>query len=414
MSQNTSDPDRIERDLGETRARLDSRLSELQERLSPGQILDDLMRYFRGSEGADFGRNLLDNVKSNPLPAAVTGIGLAWLMASNQRPQQATYGTDASFTPATSGSGRVRVSGSAYGSAQGSAQTAYNATAERLRLAEQGVVRQQDEAESAYTTRLDEARGRALGLTQQAQETAASFSQRVKDAISSATQSVAQGASAASTAVTQGAHDLRDQVSGAAQSAAGRASGHLAYGGQAAQDLGGRLASTLSDSPILLGALGLAAGALLGALIPQSREEEDALGNIAGQVRGTARGAAQEAIDRGSRVAQAVVDAGRQSVSDKGLAGQTSVGGLVDAALSGKLAGTAGEVARDALRAADEAARKEGLDPASGSGSTPSASGSSAKPSASGGGSTPSASGSGGGSGSTSSASGSGTKPSAT
>ena len=367
MSENTSDPDRIERDLGETRARLDSRLSELQERLSPGQILDDLMHYFRGSEGADFGRNLLDNVKANPLPAAVTGIGLAWLMASNQRPYQET---NTAFAPASPGSTRVRVSGSAYGSGQAT----YDTMAERLRLAEQGVVRQQDEAESAYTTRLDEARGRALGMARQAQETAESFSQRVKDAINSATQSVAQGASAAATAATQGAHDLRDRVSGAAQSAAGRASGQLAYGGQAAQDLGGRLASTLSDNLILLGALGLAAGALLGALIPQSHEEEEALGNIAGQVRDTARGAAQEAMDRGSRVAQAVVDAGRQSASEHGLANQTSVGGLVDAALSGKLAGSAGEVARDALRAGDEAVRKEGLDPARGGGSTPSTS----------------------------------------
>ncbi len=58
MSENTSDPDRIESDLDRTRARLDSRLSELQDRLSPGQVLDDLMGYFRGSEGADFGRNL--------------------------------------------------------------------------------------------------------------------------------------------------------------------------------------------------------------------------------------------------------------------------------------------------------------------------------------------------------------------
>ena len=367
MSQNTSDPDRIERDLGATRARLDSRLSELQERLSPGQILDDLMHYFRGSEGADFGRNLLDNVKSNPLPAAVTGIGLAWLMATNQRSQHDAYGTDAAFAPSTSHSPRVRVSGSAYGSGQ----TTHDTVAERLRLAEQGVVRQQDEAEGVYTTRLDEARGHALGMTRQAQETAESFSQRIKGAVNAATQSVAQGASAAAAAVTQGTHDLRDRVSGAAQSATGRAGGQLAYGGQAAQDLGGRLASTLSDNPVLLGALGLAAGALLGALVPQSREEENALGNIAGQVRDTARGAAQEAIDRGSRVAQAVVDAGRQSAGEQGLAGGTSVGGLVDAALSGKLAGSAGEVARDALRAGDEAVRKEGLNPAGG-GSKPS------------------------------------------
>ena len=39
---------RIEQDLDRTRARLGSHLSELQDRLSPGQVLDDLMGYFRG------------------------------------------------------------------------------------------------------------------------------------------------------------------------------------------------------------------------------------------------------------------------------------------------------------------------------------------------------------------------------
>src|SRR3954451_15711571 len=83
MSDATSEPDRIERDLEHTRARMDNHLNALQDRLSPGQILDDMMAYFRGSEGADFTRNLTDNVRSNPLPAALTGIGLTWLMASN-------------------------------------------------------------------------------------------------------------------------------------------------------------------------------------------------------------------------------------------------------------------------------------------------------------------------------------------
>jgi hypothetical protein len=46
MSASEADPDRIEEDLARTRARMDGRLSALQERLSPGQILDDLMAYF--------------------------------------------------------------------------------------------------------------------------------------------------------------------------------------------------------------------------------------------------------------------------------------------------------------------------------------------------------------------------------
>jgi hypothetical protein len=72
----------IEEELKVTRARMDHRLGELRERLTPGQLLDDAVDYFRTSGGLDFGRNLMASVRDNPLPVAVTGIGLAWLMLS--------------------------------------------------------------------------------------------------------------------------------------------------------------------------------------------------------------------------------------------------------------------------------------------------------------------------------------------
>src|ERR1700744_3093997 len=83
MTDVSVEQDLIERDLAQTRARMDTRLNDLQDRLSPGQVIDDLMTYFRGSEGGDFARNLMTSVRDNPLPAALTGIGLTWLMASS-------------------------------------------------------------------------------------------------------------------------------------------------------------------------------------------------------------------------------------------------------------------------------------------------------------------------------------------
>lgn len=97
----TSNPAHIERDLDETRSRLGNHLNELQDRLSPGQVLDDLMGYFRGSEGAAFGQNLVANIRANPMPAAITGIGLAWLMASNPRGTHSRPPSSRSVTPRT-------------------------------------------------------------------------------------------------------------------------------------------------------------------------------------------------------------------------------------------------------------------------------------------------------------------------
>lgn len=348
MSSNTSDPGRIERDLDQTRSRLGSHLSELQDRLSPGQVLDDAMNYFRGSEGADFGRNLLDSVRANPLPAALTGIGLAWLMATGPR-----GGTSAA--PAVGGSSRVRV----YGGAPG-AREEYDSMALRLHTAEQTVTRAPDEDEHVYVTRRDDARGEAVGLKRQAQESAQSFGQRIRDAISSAQEATTRGLHDAQARAGDAAGSLTSAAQGAMQSVTGvaqRAGGGMSQGGQAASDAGARLASAIGDSPVLLGALGLAAGALLGALLPVTEQETSTLGGVAGQARDTARALAQQALDRGGQVAQAVIDTGRDSAAAQGLTGGKSAGDLLNAAASGQLSGQAAQVAKDVLNASEEAVR---------------------------------------------------------
>lgn len=350
----TPNPARIESDLDATRSRLGSHLSELQDRLSPGQVLDDLMGYFRGSEGAAFGSSLLDNVRANPMPAALTGIGLAWLMAANPRAgAQPSQGS----APKASDSG-IRLHH--YG------RDDHGATMMRLREAEQGVARQPDEAEHVYSSRLDTVRGQAIGLSRHTQETTESFGARVRDALASAQR-----------AASETAHDLRDQVGGAlggasgaigsfgaaaqnsvqnaASGAARYAGGAFSSGGQA----GGNMMAALVESPVLLGALGLAAGALLGALVPRSDQEEEALGGIARQVRDTATSLASQGLEAGQHVAQAVADKARESAQEHGLAGGKTAGQLVDAALSGTLAGSASEVAKDVLRAGEEVVRKE-------------------------------------------------------
>lgn len=352
MADNTSNPGRIEQDLDRTRARLGDHLTELQSRLSPGQVLDDAMTYFRGNEGADFGRNLLESVRSNPLPAALTGIGLAWLMASGPRARAAAQSS------ASMGSGRVRL----YSGSQASGQSGYSTLADSVRTAEAGVSRDPGEAEHTYTARLDDARGKAAGLKREAQETAASFSQRIRDALANAQQSALGAVHGVGQQVSGVAGSIGNAAQGATQSAgslAQRTGSAFGQGGQAVGQAGGNLLATISDSPVLLGALGLAAGALLGAFLPQSDQEEQALGGIAGQARDTARGLAQQAMDGGGQVAQTVLHAGRDSAKAHGLAGGDSAGSLLDAALSGDLASNAKQVAQDVLRASDESVRSQ-------------------------------------------------------
>ena len=351
MADPVTETGRIERDLDQTRSRLGSHLSELQDRLSPGQVLGELMGYFRGSEGAAFGRSLMDSVQGNPMPAAITTVGLAWLLASN--PRAGTSGMSGARSPA-----RLPIYG----------HDDHTATMARLDAVKQTVARDAGEPEHAYSARLDMARGQAIGLARHTEETTESFSERIRHAIG-----------AIGDAVTGKAHDLQEQAGsaastaggavgafgataqGALQDAAAYAGGALSSGGKSAGQAGGNLIAAISESPVLLGALGLAAGALLGAFLPHSDQEEAALGGIAGQARDAARNLANEGMEKGSRIVQAVTESAKSGVHGQGLAGEKSPGQLVDAALGGDLAGSLKKVASDVLRAGEEAVRKEGL-----------------------------------------------------
>jgi ElaB/YqjD/DUF883 family membrane-anchored ribosome-binding protein len=346
MSESTTNQDQIEQDLEHTRARMDSRLTELQGRLSPGQILDDLMGYFRGSEGGDFARNLVASVKSNPLPAALTGISLAWLMAANPRPQSEAL-PDAAHTG--SNTAKVRV----FPTPTGSGQAGTDDLEQRFRKAEQDVARQPGDTEETYNMRLDDARGAVLGVKREPEDTAQSLSQRIQDALSAAKENVGQTANS----IRSRASDAADQLATSAQSAGDQ----LTHGAKAAQTMGSNVLSMIADNPVLLGAIGLAVGALLGALVPQSEQEEAATGEMAGQARKTARNLSQEVMDRGGQVAQQVLDAGRDSARAHGLTADKSIGDVVEELRSGDLAGAAKQVAQDVLKSGDEAFRKDGL-----------------------------------------------------
>ena len=81
-------PDEIMDEMERTRAEMDTTLTAIELRLSPGQLFDQGLHYLRSSGGAEFFSNLGGSAKQNPMPVALVGIGLAWLMASG-RPARA-------------------------------------------------------------------------------------------------------------------------------------------------------------------------------------------------------------------------------------------------------------------------------------------------------------------------------------
>lgn len=75
----------IQRDIERTRSEMGGTIDAIQDRFSPGQVMDQVVDYFRGQTGAgsgigEFGSNLGRVIRNNPIPIALLGIGVGWLL----------------------------------------------------------------------------------------------------------------------------------------------------------------------------------------------------------------------------------------------------------------------------------------------------------------------------------------------
>ena len=295
MAEATNDTDQIERDLAQTRERMDRRLDELGDRLAPNQLVNDALAHVTGGNGADFTSTLVAKAKANPIPAALTGIGIAWLLASSQNKQSRARPADLPT---------------------------------RLRNAEAGVVRLQDEHPDVHASRVDDARGQVLGIARSASDTAASYGQRVKDAMASAGQSLRETS-----------HDMKN----------GASSTIAQHGG----------ARGLMSNPVVLGSAAALVGLVAGALIPLSNQEEDALGSVAGQLRTKGRALAQDLTDRSAQVASDALGAVKDSTQAHGLTADKPIGELVGDLRSGELLGHVKQAAQEVASAGKESVRSQ-------------------------------------------------------
>jgi Protein of unknown function (DUF3618) len=87
----------LEREAEQTRAQLSATLDELRSRITPGQLVDQTLDYARDSNLGELMRNLGRDARDNPLPLALIGTGIAWLMMTNGRRR----GFDAALADAT-------------------------------------------------------------------------------------------------------------------------------------------------------------------------------------------------------------------------------------------------------------------------------------------------------------------------
>jgi hypothetical protein len=261
----------IEREVRDSRADVERTLDQIQERLSPGQLLDQAVGYLRGG-GGEFVRNLGDSVRNNPLPVTLVGVGLAWMMLADRgrngdRPQAPDMERDWERDDWD--------------------ELAYDPYAESEYVA--GSLYEETTIGPAFGK--ESATGRGIGdrmseVGDRAKEAGASVGERLSEA----------GDSLRSRAERTGASARR-------------------YGRRAKESA----FQALSEHPLVLGAVGLAVGAALGGALPPSETEDRLMGKTGDRLQRRAAEAGREGLAKARAAAGAAYDAARDEAEAQGL-----------------------------------------------------------------------------------------------
>lgn len=241
------DPRRLEREIDQQRDHIGEIVDALGQKLSPGDIVDRMMRSGKAG-GGDFARNLSQTVRDNPVPALLASAGLIWLFASRH-----------------DGHSHAGDPGARYGD----------------------------------TTRMQPGVGTGGGT-----ESAAGLHATTAPAAHDAQPPMAH--------LGEKLHGVGDRIGH------GRdvARDSLRHGGERARN---GFEHLLHDNPMVLGALAMAVGSLLGAVVPISRKEDELLGDTGA----TLRSKVSESVDAAKGAAS---DLKRDVARDTGPSREASVG----------------------------------------------------------------------------------------
>lgn len=317
--------EQLERETETCRVQLADTLDELRMRMTPGEVVDQLVDYARDTTGGMFVENLKQQVASNPLPVALMGAGLAWLMCGKavnalRMPQGAAsfaqrrrgWMSESAQAAAAAKQDAARRLNEAASAAREAAGEAVGAGRERMR-AEAAAV---SEAASEASSHLSDAVGDASARTREAMAEAAA---RTRDASAR----LGEAASAAGAALG----DTVSETYGRAATGAGRAASTIAGSasriGSSAAASGRELMDFCRDQPLVLAGLGLALGAAIGAALPRTRTEDRIMGDVSDEFRRQTSEFAGEQLDKAQAVAERAYETARQEAQHQGLSSKT-------------------------------------------------------------------------------------------
>ena len=305
-SENTTSLD-IEREIEDDRRRIEEKIDAIQQRMSPGQIVDEVMAYAKSSGGGEYAANLGQAFKNNPIPLALMGVSLAWLMAAPKTtPSSYVDRHDEPEHPLAVVDGNLRRTGPV--ETRGSERYSHFA----------------DGTGKRFKALTDESGRRAGHFIDESGQMFRGFAdasgRHVHDIRDEAGKLLDQALGWASQSWRQVTHS------------SGKIGGSLADAGRSSMNSGMQfndmIVKHFRDQPLVGGALAFAVGAAIGAALPHTRAEDETLGAAADDVKGKLSKEASKAVDKAESLASDVYgrtvsvatdvhDAARQRIAEE-------------------------------------------------------------------------------------------------
>jgi hypothetical protein len=106
------DPDRIEQDIEQTRARLDRTIDAIEGKLSPMQLLGQLMSFSKAG-GGQFAGGLASAARTHPGPVTLLSLGAGWLMMADRSRMVSPTGRESTGSSGSKAKERMQEAGQA-------------------------------------------------------------------------------------------------------------------------------------------------------------------------------------------------------------------------------------------------------------------------------------------------------------
>ncbi len=300
----SDDIEQIEADAEAARSRVSDLLDELRYRISPGEVVDQVMDFAGADTVNDFVHRLGRQVRDNPLPCLMVGAGMAWLMLAKGN-GHATYvaspgvGNEPGVIQREGLIDRMRRR-----MRQGTEQVS-----DRVSDTAAGLSGSLHHLSVDASDRIDGAGARLSGSARDLSSTASArlgeasgiVSARVSEAASDLSARAGDTYDAARDGIDHARESIREAAASASQTASAlseQAAERARQAARVASDTGKQAwssaAQLFAEQPLVLAGVGLAIGASIAAAFPRSETESHLLDELRGKAQKKAEGSGND------------------------------------------------------------------------------------------------------------------------